>query len=402
MHKAVAVLAFIFNKFAALLLIVLILAAVPTVGVVSTLTDKESVKNVLSEGEVYQNLPKHALDLVPYEEEEQREDTVVRSIRDVLEENELIDADVLQQKISNVFDGDFMQRQFEGVIDGVYGYIDGSAEQLEFELSLKDKATLAASEIRSFLTTSLERIPRCSEVDIVKLDGGDFEILELTCLPAGSNLAAEIDNFMAEIEASDGPLGETYTQEDLELNEANLEGIKVVYSAMTLFAFIFWVAFLSLSVMVALTAKNIHRGFIVVGVIHFVLGAFFLLSFGAISQGIDMSEIVIENSEDLSASQQEALEQIIKPVAESLAREVAGHTIGVSVAIMLVGLGSFGLGMLLAKHHVEHLQMHQPNHPEKPAENLPKSSDGGIAMPAVKEVSKPKSKQKSKPAKKKP
>ncbi len=376
MHKLGSVLAFVFNKIFAFILIVLILTAVPALAVTSTLTDRDSVKSILSDAKIYDTLPTHILDLIPFEEESEDEgdnqngpsrgqgmegpidEKPTRTVREALEENGLIDPDELVARLKIVIDAEFLQAQVESVLDGLYSFFDGSTDEFAFELTLKDRAEVASRELKAFVTTSLEGIPRCQEGEFEKEDGEDINILDIDCLPPGSNLNVEIDSFMDDVTAEDGPLGEIYTQDDIDISELQVESAKVVYRIATLLTTMFWVAFVSLSVMIILTAGNLHRGFKITGVIHFVLGVLLLLGFGALSGGVDVAEIITENSKDISETQALAIDAVAGPLADEIIAQISGRITTVAIVLLIVGAGGFVLGVLLTKHHVDHLHLH--------------------------------------------
>ena len=407
MHKIGDVLGFIFNKIFIVILLVVLMVGVPLIGITGTFTDREAVKSILAEADVYNTVPENILDIIEIEEpelvvegfEQQELDvqTQVRTVRDALEENGLIDPDELIATVKRTLDAGFLQGQVEGVIDGVYSYLDGSSSSFEFELTLRDRVDVVSNELRSFISSSLESIPECGPNDIK--DGDDIDILDIDCLPPGSMLADEIDSFIDELAETDGVLGQVYTQEDLDLSEVDLEGARIAYSAMSSFALLFWLATIGVAMAVVLTSHSTHRGFKIVGGMLAFIGTAFIIGFSVITNATDFSDIAIEDS-DLSATQEQALLNVLEPVAEQLAAQLNSQVLFTSLALVILGIGSFVLGIYLTKHHVEHVAFHQHHDEQEPV--YPEPTKGvSKPAPALANSDKPKPEAK-KPAPKKP
>lgn len=397
MHKLGDILAFLFNKLFIVLLVLMFVVFVPVIGVISTLTSAEDVQSVLDEADVYTTIPTNIIDIVEIEQQSdsgspaaQRTDIEPsRTLRAELEANGVIDPDALVATILRTLDRDFLRETTEGVIDGVYVYLDGSASELEFELSLRERKDVVAEELQSLLSSSLSQAPECAPTET----GDELDVLELDCRPPGGELEREINQFINELTDEDGVLGETYTQEDFDISEANLAFVKVGFGALESVAVLFWLAAVGLSFAVVLTAHSTHRGFKEVGVIYGLLGLLFLVLFGIFSSSVSISDMALQNSEEFSEQQLAAIQNITDPVAEAFQANVAGQIIFISIVMVFIGVGSYILGIVLTKHHVEHIGLHQHDMPgrEEATTNKP-SEDTASAVAPTKKSSKPKNK----------
>lgn len=357
MHRFGTILAFIANKLFAVVLIMFLFFGIPILGVLSFTTNSADVKQALVEANIYTTVPQNILSIVELESED-GEDRDSKTIRETLEENGVIDPDRLQELIANVLDAPFLQGQVEGLIDSVYGFLGGETEELSFTLSLQDRADVAATELRAFVTESLADIPVCTEEQAGNFK--DLDILETDCRPPGDELEREVNKLIDEVTADDGVLGEVYTEDDLDVSSADFAGAKVAYAGAERAPFIFWVVILGMATAVALTAHSIHRGLKMVGIIFGVLGALLFIGFATINANVDVIDFAIEDAE-LSEAQQQAVEAIAEPLSSAVAGAVSSNIALSGMMLIIAGIASFVFGVVLTRHHVEHLQFHANN-----------------------------------------
>ena len=399
MHKLGIILAFVFNKVFLLSLFLLLSVGVPLIGVASTFTSSEAVLSILSEAEVYTTVPDNILDIIELEDDDAEAEPVctspsqpglpdcqfdgqqpkqpAKTVRQVLEENGLIDPDELITRVKAALDPTFLESQVAELVNGVYGYLDESSDRLEFEVSLRDRSDAVVNELRAFVTSSLDSLPQCGPSDVQSSE--EIEIFDITCLPPGSDIEQEIGKFIDELEAEDGVLGEVLTPEDLDISETDLQGAKIAYQAASAFSLWFWLVVIGVSFAAILTSKTLHRGFKEVGILYAVLGFLFLVAFGTLTSSMEVGEIVIENQDDLTAAQQQAIRNIADPVARELMNDISGHVVKIGIAMVTLGAGSFILGLQLTKHHVEHIQFHHPQDEKTQDSVYPEPSKGRSA-----------------------
>lgn len=383
MHKLGTTIAFIFNKLFLLALVVVIVAMVPWAAIASTLTSADTVKTLLSDSDVYNTIPDNILDIVEFDtsegdEAQQQGPRQTQSIREVLEENDLIDPDELIGTVKAAIGDGFLQAQVENLIDSTYRFLDGTDEDWLFTVSLSERSEAAATGFKKFVGTSLAGIPECTSDPFA---GEEVNILEINCLPPGGDVTAEVDKFIDEVTAKDGIFGQVYSPDDLDISGLDLASAKVVYDGFSKVNMVFWLLFVGLSVMVALTAKTIHRGLKMVGIVQLILGALFFVAFGFLATStsninslVDSVEnAAIGNSSEFSSTQIESAKNITVPLAENLLDQISSRVVTSSVIILVVGAVSIGLGILVGRHHVEHLYL--PHHHEHAARDAEKDKN---------------------------
>jgi hypothetical protein len=160
--------------------------------------------------------------------------------------------------------------------------------------------------------------------------------------------------------------------------------VQIAYSVLSSIPVLLWLTIIGLSFMIVLTAKNIHFGFKEVGVLYVIFGIVFLVIFGAISSSVEPQSIVLENSDNLTPAQQEAVLNIVEPLGEEIISSIAGRVVVSGAVMTAIGVVSFAFGMYMTKHHVDHLALHtkrlqkasDPNKPVPTDEVYPRASKG--------------------------
>ena len=87
-----------------------------------------------------------------------------------------------------------------------------------------------------------------------------------------------------------------------------------------------------------------------------------MVGFSALAKSADLNDLFVSSSGEFTPGQEQAIRNIVEPVAENLVKEISSHMTIASMSMLIVGLAYFAFGIVLSKHHVEHLQIHhQPD-----------------------------------------
>lgn len=392
------VVAFIFNKFFMLLLAVVILAGIPLIAISSFVTSRDAIKQALVDSNAYNSVVDNALDIVafptnqdigemptdsemavpgvPDTENNKATQDDTKSVRAILDENQLIDADQLLALIKNQLGAEYIQGHAENFIDSTYNYLDGSTQNFEVTFTVSDRAPQLAEDFREFMLASLAEAPVCTQEqaltilqdrqtdgeNAVDTDGeGDFSLLELECVPPGGELEQQINDLINELQKN-SVFTTTYDQHELGIDNADLVSAKVAYSGLNRVATIFWVMYVTLAAAIIMTGKTIYRGFKEVGVISTVFGVFSLITFTVVASADRIIETVRDKQEGSDPSQVDAVFNIVGPIITSILDAVGSQALLMSIIVIALGILSFVIGVFLKKHHVEHIHMVHPHH----------------------------------------
>lgn len=356
MHKVAEVLRFIFNKFFVIGLVIVMIIMIPLLAVGAVVTDREAVKTLLSDSDVYNTVPDNILSIVELEIKDDAQPSEKRTLKQSLEQNNLINPDELISTVKNALGDGFLQNQTESLIDSVYDYIDGSTTDIQYSISLSERSDEIASEFKSFVSSSLEAAPVCPKQSN---EDEEFDIFELNCLPANANLESELNKVIDEATTDDGVLAVTYTQDDVDFSSVELAGAQIAYRFIGQLNMLFWIFYIGLMAAVILTGKTIHRGFKIAGVVSFATGLVVLLAFaGAVSSIDAVDKLVIDGGDEFSAEQVQAITNIAQPLADNLTGMITANVITSSVIVVIFGAISFALGVFTTRHHLEHLELH--------------------------------------------
>lgn len=369
MHKLSSVLAFITNKIFIILLIITVLGLAQVVAVAQVITNKDKVKAVLTESNLYTNLPQNAIYVIKLDTSEQTQEGAQtaessKTLYESLEDNEYINPDDVNRVIVKVISPEFLQQQVEGLIDNSYSFLSQDVPELTFSFSLKERSEAAQNEINAILNEKLAALPVCTFEQLLQIDPNNIDILEAPCLPPGISLQSKINEFTNELTANEGIFAQEFTQKDAQISNVDANLAKYIYSSLKNLIWMFWLLILAYSAVIVLTSKTLHRGLKVVGSILVVTGLLLLGSYLLYIGNYNFAENSITSNQDLSPREAEALNTVVSPIYSSFVDQVVNQITVISLILIALGILLFVLGILATKHHIEHLYL--PKHKKEP------------------------------------
>ena len=367
LHKFGSVVAFIFNKLFILAFVIFILVLAPLAVIGSTFSDSGNIKKILDEGDTYTAAIDNALNIIELESKEdnlkQSESKPAKTLYQTLEENELINPDEFTNVIKNTLDKQYLKSQVEPAIDSTYSFLDSSSENLELSFTLKDRKDEFSQELKTYLNTQFSKIPECTPEQVRQFQAKeDQNLLEQDCLPAGTQVENEVNNFLNEF-MEEGPFNEVYNVDKLGLSNVELNNARTVFGAMSSLPIFFWIGFVLLAAAIVMTAKTTYRGFKEVGIISFITGIILIIEFTIIGNAKNFTDRIAD-SED-NGVQNQAILNIVEPMAEVAANIIKSGGIMIGGIIVAIGILAFVFGIYLKRHHYEHLHIPHFGHSDK-------------------------------------
>jgi len=353
-------------------LVILTLLLVPVVVVASTLTNPDKVKTILDEGEVYTTTVDNALKIIEFSPDSAGMKEGPKSQEETLDQT-LKKSGILQPEgVAEVFkatlDDEYLKTKVEPNLDLTYGYLRGDTQDLKFSVDFRDRSEKFQTELKAYLLKQLQKLPTCPANQSVNVK--DLQLLEATCLPKGTNLEKEVDKTVADL-VKETPFEKALDQKELEISNIELKNAKSAFGYMEKLPLLFWALYILIAAAIVMTGKTIFRGLSEVGIISFIAGMLLMIEFALIGSGNTITSHVTDSAN--SSPQSQAVLNIVQPLAESASTNIKMLGITYGGIIAALGIASFGLSILLKKHHDKHghFQTAGPTPAEPPKQNEP-------------------------------
>ncbi|MBI4086432.1 hypothetical protein HY416_00405 [Candidatus Kaiserbacteria bacterium] len=151
--------------------------------VVSTVRDRDTVKDVLKDARIYEYGPDLALTLYFEELKKSANDVGRHLTTEEILGNRVAEED-LRKGLKEIVPPDWIEEQAERLIDAFYDFLEGKRETLSYSLSLDSRMEQAGDVFTAYLKSKVERLPVCGTAAEY-----DFDAFTATCRPQIINIA---------------------------------------------------------------------------------------------------------------------------------------------------------------------------------------------------------------------
>jgi hypothetical protein len=322
-----------------------------------SLGDRETVKSWLSDGKFYDNIV----------------DVVLESLAtvDSQDAGEIPVTDPnLQVKVREVFTPDFLRSSSENVLDGVFNWLEGSADQPDFRLDLTDVRLKMASALGDYAVERGASLPVCSEVP------ADFDALSAECLPPGvavADLKSQVENnLLNESTFIDEPIvtADTLKGEDGQSNVfQNTKEVRSVYRAGKNLPIVFAVLTVLSGIGLVLLSSSRRSGFLRLGIVSTVSAVVLGLGFMGLSQGPRAFKPDIVNEQGAqNLAAQELITGLFQTFAENNKKLIGLYAVGFALVA-----GASYMAYVTMGHRNQDETGDEPKDPKPPIDDSPKT-----------------------------
>lgn len=150
------------------LLVICLLAAANSAIFTFVTSDREQVKNILSESGAYENAAPLLIKEFEKESKKSRGDVSLKNPE-------------VKKIASETFDGQFIKGASENIIDELYGWLEGKTDRPHFKVELQPARKEFADKLGDYAIKRFDKLPPCQ---IGQLQA-DFNVLDTKCAPPG-------------------------------------------------------------------------------------------------------------------------------------------------------------------------------------------------------------------------
>lgn len=321
---------FLIHKVALIFVANAIVIGVPLAAISSHVTDVSTVKNWLSESDTYQSIITQSINLV-----EQTKGDESETIGDSIADNSRLNEQRITEAVAQAIQPEDLQVQVEGALDNTYSWLDGSTDELAFEISIAPEKTQLKNNLVAELSSQLADLPTCTPDQVA----ANTDIITAICLPAGESVDSEVSEYVDSVLASEGFLGDAaFTSDDIEVSGADTQKIQSSFSTFSS-AGIITLALLIVAapILVLSTKGGFNRGIHALG-FALLSPSFFMGIASFIASRITTSPFDFIQQSNASASQIDAVKSIIEPLSLTIINDISSQIFTYSVVLFVIGL----------------------------------------------------------------
>ncbi len=315
------------------------------------LTNRQSLKNWVSDPELLDGVLEVVPTLLSEAFEGEEEAGLVQISEDIIG----VDMQQLVKAAEDVLTPAYLTEKIFPVIDGVYDWLEGATDSPEFNIVLSDRLTALADAVSGPLKSELAKLPACpSNLQY----SPDFNPIEALCVPPGTDVSFIVDEFTRQLTASPEIADISFSSDDMEFDEELLTTAPTVYSGISNLPYIFGAMVLLLSAAFVLLAKSFKKGLNKLSWIFIVNGTFTGLSFWIL--GNTDIFIKINTSDGVNDLVEE---NILKPLLTAVLGDIART--GLLISLFAVAVGVVILLANYTHHKITHEQKESSKKPAK-------------------------------------
>ncbi len=334
------------------LLNVSLLLTLVTLPVSTHLTNRESIKNWVSDPEILNGI----LETIPTFLSDAIEDGDAAELVQVGEQVIGIDKEQLIEASSDVLTTEYISGKLFPVIDGVYDWLEGETDSPEFDVVLSDRLTALAQSVSAPLTSELAKLPACpSNLTYTT----SFNPIDTPCVPQGTDVSFIVNEFTRELTSNSSDIADiSFSSDELELEEEILTAGPVVYNSVSRIPYVFGAMAVILSVAVVFLADSWKKGLTITSWIFIGLGLLTTASYWVLGK----TDLFIKfNSE--GDEYNIFTDKIAEPFARIVLGDIASTGLKLSLATVALGVGMWLVGHIHGK--VTHEQKVSANKPPR-------------------------------------
>lgn len=237
------------------LLVICLLAAANSAIFTFVTSDREQVKNILSESGAYENAAPLLIKEFEKESKKSRGDVSLKNPE-------------VKKIASETFDGQFIKGASENMIDELYGWLEGKKDKPQFKVDLKPAQKKFADRLGDYAVKRFEKLPACPPGQLQ----ADFNVLSANCAPAGitekairSSISKSVSEDSQVFSDQAVKTGEFKDDQGREVHENFKNAPKVFQTAKLLPVFIMTIGLLAAAGLVFLSGTR-AKGFKRVGI----------------------------------------------------------------------------------------------------------------------------------------
>lgn len=279
-------------------------------------------------------------------------------------EDSPLDRDRLEDALDEVFTPSYWQIKFESLVDSFYDWLDGSRNELQFNIVFNDRNEELAAAMETELAKQLADYPVCSSA--TGLD--DFDPITASCLPRGLSASRAASQFAADLKEDDFLADARLSSDEIEWDQDFIEHAPATFASIKNLPFPVGLVVLVLAAVAIFTDKSRLRGIKKTGQLLFGMGLIAWLGFfvgNRIGAGFELA------SNPDNASEQ-ALAEVLQPLIKVAFNDFT--TTGLWVSLTVVIAGTLLWLSAFTWHKIHHEQPAAPTTAQAPKDSpkLPK------------------------------
>lgn len=348
----------------------------------ATILKRDTIKSWLEEADFYNTITDVVLQTANKDVEQQGEGGIP------------IDDPEVKKIVAEAFPPTYLQGTIEKALDGTYSWLEGDTAKPEFVIDLNDAKTRLAEGLSNYAFNRATDLPACSQEQMQAMaeSGEDVELLNVECLPAGTDVNAAAATLRNELLNNEEFLEKTtYTGDDLQVtdngqevtldNSPSFKRAQTAYKIASYAPYIYGVLILLTSVGIFFLKPTKRQGLRLVSIIFVVSGVLLGISYA----GFNVANSMLNSRATELAGESEAAKKLASGVVAAVYQDVSNLLLW--YAIGFVALGIIGL-LVTIFFGTRGKNLKQSTDPEPPIDDSPKN-DPAAKRPATTDMNRP-------------